>query len=83
LILQANFGPGIKSNDGPQTRKRNRSGPETEIDERARAAAGAKPKKHLAERHCIFEIENGGPEQPPQIAAVGELAGAQVMVQSD
>jgi hypothetical protein len=34
---------GIKNNDVPQTRKRTRSGTEGEIDERARAVAGASP----------------------------------------
>jgi hypothetical protein len=59
LILQANFG----ASDQEQwwfrkSRRRIRSGPDTEIDERARAVAGAKPVERFGRTKSIFSNEN-------------------------
>jgi hypothetical protein len=50
-----------------KSRKQIRSGPGAEIDERARAAAAAKPVGHFGRTKSIFSNENNEPEKPPRI----------------
>jgi hypothetical protein len=55
LILQANFwAPRIKNNGDPQTCKRIRSGPDAEIDERARSGGRRQGRKAFGQNEFEF-----------------------------
>ena len=64
-------------------RKRNRFSPGAAIDERARAATGAKPVRHFGETKSIFSNENNQAEKQPQIRQVATLQRGAFLVREE